>query len=213
MNKSHDKKLHIICSRSKDREREREKEYRERRRSRSRSRDRNKKDRRRSRSKEKDKSRGRDRSRDKESDPLKVRDKNFDRSREKDFDKSKERWDIKEQIKVGISIKKSCAFDDIKTQCKKEDNEDDVTKHFLKKNISKKEPLSLEELLAKKKAEEDSRAKPKFLSKEERVTLALQRRQDEVDTLRKDHEERKNLLYHNHELNASYTRNWEDRDR
>ena len=44
----------------------------------------------------------------------------------------------------------------------------------------KKEPLSLEELLAKKKAEEEAKSKPKFLTKEERVAEALRKRQDEV---------------------------------
>uniref|UniRef100_A0ACB8ELH6 DEAD (Asp-Glu-Ala-Asp) box polypeptide 23 n=1 Tax=Sphaerodactylus townsendi TaxID=933632 RepID=A0ACB8ELH6_9SAUR len=51
----------------------------------------------------------------------------------------------------------------------------------------KAQPLSLEELLAKKKAEEEAEAKPKFLSKAEREAEALKRRQQEV-------EERQRLL-------------------
>ena len=53
----------------------------------------------------------------------------------------------------------------------------------------KKEPLSLEELLAKKKAEEEAKSKPKFLSKEERAAEALRKRQEQVDNLRKTQEE------------------------
>lgn len=46
--------------------------------------------------------------------------------------------------------------------------------------IKKAEPLSLEEILAKRKAEEEAQAKPKFLTKEERAAEALKRRQEEV---------------------------------
>ena len=50
---------------------------------------------------------------------------------------------------------------------------------------SKKDPLSLEELLEKKKAEEAEKAKPKFLTKEERVKEALRKRQEQVEQLKK----------------------------
>jgi len=53
----------------------------------------------------------------------------------------------------------------------------------------KREPLSLEELLAKKKAEEEEKSKPKFLSKEERALEALRKRQEEVNNLRKAQDE------------------------
>ena len=55
--------------------------------------------------------------------------------------------------------------------------------------VVKREPLSLEELLAKKKAEEEAKSKPKFLTKEERAAEALRKRQEEVDALRKNQEE------------------------
>ncbi|CAB3245441.1 unnamed protein product [Arctia plantaginis] len=48
----------------------------------------------------------------------------------------------------------------------------------------KREPLSLEELLAKKKAEEEARSKPVFLTKEQRAALALERRQKQVEAIR-----------------------------
>jgi ATP-dependent RNA helicase DDX23/PRP28 len=45
---------------------------------------------------------------------------------------------------------------------------------------SKPQPLSIEELLAKKKAADEAAAKPKFLSKKERERIALEKRQKEV---------------------------------
>ena len=42
------------------------------------------------------------------------------------------------------------------------------------------EPLSLEELLEKKKREEAEAAKPKFLTKEQRVAVAMKKRQEQV---------------------------------
>lgn len=59
----------------------------------------------------------------------------------------------------------------------------------------KKVPLSLEELLAKKKAEEAAQSKPKFLTKEERVAEALRKRQESADLQRqKMEEERKKQI-------------------
>merc|ERR1712008_105406 len=56
----------------------------------------------------------------------------------------------------------------------------------------KKEPLSLEEMVARKRAEEEALSKPKFLSKEEIALEALKRRQQLVDeTRRSQDEERK----------------------
>ncbi|KAM8716754.1 hypothetical protein ACLKA7_003601 [Drosophila subpalustris] len=48
----------------------------------------------------------------------------------------------------------------------------------------KKEPLSLEELLDKKKREEHARSKPVFLTKEQRAAEAIKRRQEEVERMR-----------------------------
>ncbi|TKR76079.1 hypothetical protein L596_017275 [Steinernema carpocapsae] len=42
------------------------------------------------------------------------------------------------------------------------------------------EPLAIDELLAKKKAEAEAEAKPKFLTKAERQALAIQKREEEV---------------------------------
>ena len=48
------------------------------------------------------------------------------------------------------------------------------------KAASKTQPLSIEELLAKKKAADEAAAKPKFLSKKERERIALEKREKEV---------------------------------
>jgi len=53
----------------------------------------------------------------------------------------------------------------------------------------KKQPLSLEELLAKKKAEAEAQSKPKFLTKEERAEAALKKRQADVEAQRKAQDE------------------------
>ena len=53
------------------------------------------------------------------------------------------------------------------------------------------EPLSLEELLAKKKAEEAEKSKPKFLTKEERAAEALKRRAEKVEEIRRVQDEEK----------------------
>lgn len=72
---------------------------------------------------------------------------------------------------------------DIKPSLKTED--DKVKKEEEEKNDAKKsEPLSLEELLEKKKAEEAVRSKPVFISKEQRAAEALKRRQEEVAAIR-----------------------------
>ncbi|XP_048005219.1 probable ATP-dependent RNA helicase DDX23 [Leguminivora glycinivorella] len=64
-----------------------------------------------------------------------------------------------------------------------EDSQDNKQEEETPKPV-KREPLSLEELLAKKKAEEEARSKPVFLTKEQRAALALERRREQVEALR-----------------------------
>lgn len=64
-----------------------------------------------------------------------------------------------------------------KDEVKDEAMEDDVKPDV---STKKAEPLSLEELLTKKKAEEAARSKPVFITKEQRVADALKRPQEEV---------------------------------
>ena len=54
---------------------------------------------------------------------------------------------------------------------------------------TKRVPLSLEELLDKRKKEEEELSKPKFLTKEERAELALKKRQEQVEEQRRKIEE------------------------
>merc|ERR1712226_364360 len=56
------------------------------------------------------------------------------------------------------------------------------------------EPLSLEELLARKKAEEAEKAKPKFLTKEERQAEALRRRAEAVVEARRIQDDEKKKI-------------------
>ncbi|KAJ9061529.1 DEAD (Asp-Glu-Ala-Asp) box polypeptide 23 [Entomophthora muscae] len=49
---------------------------------------------------------------------------------------------------------------------------------------TKRVPLSIEDLL-KKKEEEELAARPKFLTKEERAAIALKKRQEEAEAIRK----------------------------
>lgn len=79
----------------------------------------------------------------------------------------------------------------------------------------KKVPLSLEELLAKKKAEEEALAKPKFLTKEERAAEALKKRQKEVEEQRKriEEERKKQLDFLNKAKDRDDRGDRRDRDR
>ncbi|XP_072763494.1 probable ATP-dependent RNA helicase DDX23 [Anoplolepis gracilipes] len=194
----HDKKI-TRRSRSRDRERERERdrERRDRRRSRSRSKDR-KKDRKRSRSRERSRERGRSRERD--------------RSREKDGERSRDGRDVKDRAKDEKKHKSSPVLveDDSKKDLKGELKKEEEEMEEKVKQALKKEPLSLEELLAKKKAEEEARAKPKFLSKEERAAIALEKRQQQVEVMRKQQEEE---LRSFHNDSAGKEREWDERDR
>ena len=111
-------------------------------------------------------SRERSRSRERKKD---RRDRDRSKSRERDGDrsvrsKSKERRRSRER-KSPKKIK------DVKPGVPGELEEEEGQASTSK---TKSEPLSLEELLAKKKAEEAEKSKPKFLTKEERAALQLQ---------------------------------------
>ena len=47
--------------------------------------------------------------------------------------------------------------------------------------VEKRQPLSLDELIAKRNAEQAAESKPVFLSKEERAALAMKRRAEQVE--------------------------------
>uniref|UniRef100_A0A0V0G449 Probable ATP-dependent RNA helicase DDX23 n=3 Tax=Triatoma TaxID=30075 RepID=A0A0V0G449_TRIDM len=131
---------------------------------------------RRSRSRERDirRERRRSRSRSKERKREKLRERSRSRSRDRDRDKKRTK-EKSPPLKNDMKLEEP----------KKEDEEEEV------KTVIKKEPLSLEELLAKKKAEEAEKSKPKFLSKEERAAEAIRKRQEQVDAQRKALEEQR----------------------
>ncbi|KAF2474834.1 pre-mRNA-splicing ATP-dependent RNA helicase PRP28 [Lindgomyces ingoldianus] len=58
-------------------------------------------------------------------------------------------------------------------------------KKVLASSASKKQPLSIEDLLKEKRAKDEAAAKPKFLTKAQREKLALEKRQKEVEAKRK----------------------------
>ncbi|KAF8796276.1 putative ATP-dependent RNA helicase DDX23 like protein [Argiope bruennichi] len=142
-----------------------------RRRSRSRSPRRHK----RSRSRERrSRSRSRDRHRHKE------RDRERDKHRSKDKDKSRDKDKSKHKDK---------SKDKDKNHVKDEANDEEEGKN----DKIKKEPLSLEELMAKRQAEEMARSKPVFLTKEQRAAEALKRRQQEVEEQRRRMDEERKI--------------------
>ncbi|XP_051517766.1 probable ATP-dependent RNA helicase DDX23 [Myxocyprinus asiaticus] len=163
------------------------KERESRKRSRSRSRDRDRKgshdrERKRHRSRERKRSRSRSKSADRD-----RRQKDKERDREKDRDRNRRDRDRRDKDRSKKSRSTSPKSRDLKIKREKdgkkeEDDEDDKKK-------DKVQPLSLEELLAKKKAEEEAESKPKFLSKAEREAEAIRRREQQTEERRKQLEE------------------------
>lgn len=153
-----------------DREKDKDKE-------RDRDRDRDK-DKEKDKVKEKDKESRRKRSRSpKEDRKRKPRSRSRDRNRDKDKDKDKDGKDHKDGSRSShrADQDKSSRKKGDKAEKEKEDEEEPP---------AKKEPLSLEQLLEKKKREEADKAKPKFLTKEERVKEALRKREEQVKEMR-----------------------------
>ncbi|KAI8130209.1 hypothetical protein FF38_06649 [Lucilia cuprina] len=176
--RSRSRERHIDKERDRDRERARDSrgvggdyDRRAARRTRSRSKERSGRDRSPERSQNRHRERSRERSRSKErirdSDASKYKDKR--RDAEEDL-KSK---DEKPSLKLEQKLKKE---KELKTE------EEELLEENRK--VKKSEPLSLEELLEKKKREEEARAKPVFLTKEQRAAEALKRRQEEVAAMR-----------------------------
>ena len=74
-------------------------------------------------------------------------------------------------------------------EVKKEELEEGEHEDVKVKEEPKTEPLSLEEILEKKKREEAEKSRPKFLTKEQRVAEALRRRQEQVASMRATQDE------------------------
>ncbi|XP_068453942.1 probable ATP-dependent RNA helicase DDX23 isoform X2 [Clinocottus analis] len=133
---------------------------------------------RRSRERNRSKSLERDR-RTKDKDREKERDRDKDRERGRGKERDGHRRDNKDRGKRSSLSPKSREKLKRDKDIKTEEEEDE------KKKKNKVQPLSLEELLAKKKAEEEAEAKPKFLSKAEREAEALKRREQQTEEKRK----------------------------
>lgn len=130
------------------------------------------------------KDRDRDRDRDRERERLeKVRERDSDRHRDRDRDRDRDRKREKDKDRSRRSKSPSHKFKSTKKEEEEEEEEDKVVK---------KQPISLEEMIAKKNAEQEALSKPKFLTKEERTKIALERRQAQVDAQRKAMEETRN---------------------
>lgn len=135
----------------------------------------------RSRSRSTDRDRKKYRSRSKRS---RSRDRKRSRSREKKSRHDRRRSRSRDREKKYYKTK---TVDDVikKGEHSAAVPEDDSEKMETPETKVKVQPLSLEEMLAKKKAEEEAASKPKFITKEERVADALAKRQKEVDEKRK----------------------------
>ncbi|KAK0133356.1 putative ATP-dependent RNA helicase DDX23 [Merluccius polli] len=158
--------------------------------------DRERKPRSRSRERKRHRSRERNRSKSpergrrlKDQDRDKERDKDRDRGR-KDRDKDSHRRDRNKKSR-SLSPKSKDARLKREKDIKTEEDEEE------KKKKDKAQPLSLEELLAKKKAEEEAEAKPKFLSKAEREAEAIKRREQQTEERKKmiDEERKKRRVF------------------
>lgn len=188
--------------RSRSRERDQDRDY-----------DRDRRERRRSRSRSKDRKRQRKRSRTPEK--FQKRDRSKDRSRPSTSLKEKKRKTSPlpghdEQKKHRDNEKEEKSI----TNKKAEENENEI--EAKSKEKEKKEPLSLEELLAKKKAEEEARSKPKFLTKEERAKLALEKRQQAVENMKKQQDDDRRQLFTKQEASTSSSNDYDnnnDRDK
>ncbi|XP_042890692.1 probable ATP-dependent RNA helicase DDX23 [Penaeus japonicus] len=156
--------------RDRDRDRDRDRGDRERERDRGDRGDRGDRDKDRDHYREREKDRASDRDRDYDRD----RERNRDREKGRDRDRDKDRGDKRKRSPEAKSK------EDLKTE---EDEEKE--RHNERERKIKKEPLSLEEMVARKRAEEEALSRPKFLSKAERAAEALKRRQEEVEEMRK----------------------------
>eukprot|EP00066_Takifugu_rubripes_P011667 XP_011600933.1 PREDICTED: probable ATP-dependent RNA helicase DDX23 isoform X1 [Takifugu rubripes] len=162
---------------------------RERKRSRSRDRDRKSSPaRKRHRSRERNRSKSQERDR-------RMKDREKERDRDKDRDRSRKDRDGHRRDRSKRSRSLSPKSRDAKL--KKEKNIKAEEEEEENKKKEKVQPLSLEELLAKKKAAEEAEAKPKFLSKAEREAEAIKRREQETEERRKavDEERKKRRMF------------------
>ncbi|KAL9965997.1 hypothetical protein ACROYT_G024002 [Oculina patagonica] len=126
---------------------------------------------------EKERKRDKDRHRDRD-----KRDKERDRRRDKDKDRKHRKRSRSRSPNRSKDSKKS----------KPDDNKKDEEEQEQEKT-AKVEPLSLEEMIARREAEKKAQEKPTFLTKEQRAMEALKRRQQQVEEQRKKTEEERQM--------------------
>lgn len=138
------------------------------------------------RDKDRDRHRHKDRNRDKESDREHKgeKDKHRDRDkRDKDRDRKRDKDRDRKHRKRSRSRSPQRSKDGKKS--KPDDNKNGVEEQEDEQMKPKVEPLSLEEMIARREAEKKAQEKPTFLTKEQRAMEALKRRQQQVEEQRK----------------------------
>ncbi|KAB7496058.1 putative ATP-dependent RNA helicase DDX23 [Armadillidium nasatum] len=137
------------------------------------------------------------RDRDRERDNKREKDYDRDRNREKrDKDRDRDRGRDDRKRKPGSRSPPQGDFDKRQKddRDRKEKNKNDKGQLSDEEAMDeekklKKEPLSLEEMVMRKREEELALSKPKFLNKEERAAEALRKRQEQVEEIRRRQEE------------------------
>ncbi|ESO02545.1 hypothetical protein HELRODRAFT_106716 [Helobdella robusta] len=135
--------------------------------------------------KDEERDKEREKERDKERD--KERERNRKRSRERSRDKERNGRDKSRDRKIKRHRSKTPELTEPTKQ--EELKPEEIEGNEVAADSKKRVPLSLEEILAKKKADQEAESKPKFLTKEERAMEALKRRQEQVNQQRKVQEE------------------------
>lgn len=123
------------------------------------------------------------RSRSRERNDPKSRDRN-EREKRRDKRRSRSRSPRGRRDDERESRAEKRDYEDKKALAKDEKLKNEMKEEEELATKKKPEPLSLEELLAKKKAEEQARSKPVFITKEQRAQEALKRRQEQVAAMR-----------------------------
>ncbi|CAH3131190.1 unnamed protein product [Pocillopora meandrina] len=138
------------------------------------------------RDKDRDRHRHKDRHRNKESDREHKREKEKHRDRdkrEKDRDRKRDKDRDRKHRKRSRSRSPQRSKDSKKS--KPDDDKNGVEEQEDEQVKPKVEPLSLEEMIARREAEKKAQEKPTFLTKEQRAMEALKRRQQQVEEQRK----------------------------
>ncbi|CAH3024275.1 unnamed protein product [Porites evermanni] len=149
----------------------------------------------RDRDKDRHRHRDRDRHRDKDSERDKDRKRDKDKHRDRDKnDKDRERRRDKDRDRKHRKRSRSRSPHKSKDSKKPKSDENKKEEQEQEQEKPKKvEPLSLEEMIARREAEKKAQEKPTFLTKEQRAMEALKRRQQQVEEQKKKTEEERQM--------------------